>query len=378
MSAAVIDGQTADRSWGDGVLDWTGSVRAIAVLRIALGPITLLHLRPFLRDVRRGVAYNDHFWQPFVAWFPELPGRAWFGLIWIGVTAAVLMTIGLWTRLATATAFAVVATNLLLSTTHFRHNRTFLMILLAAVALLPSGRVLSVDAWLRRRAGRALPDVAALWPLWLVRVQVCLVYLASGLSKLIDPDWVGGLVMWDRVVRYRHVLEPTPLPGWAIDLLMQRWFYYVAAPVAVAIELFVGVGLLLARTRLTAIWVAMFFHVMIEVSASVEVFSVAAIAALAIWVRPSTREHVVAVGGTDATSRLLIAALHFGDWFARLRVVRAAAGEPALRVEDVRGDSLAGTDAVLFVLSRMPLTFPVAAPMGAVRRWLHRSVGEQR
>ena len=78
-------------------------------------------------------------------------------LIWIGAAGAVLMTIGLWTRLVTATVFVVVAVNVLLSTTHFRHNRTFLMIVLAAIAIMPSGRVLSVDAWRRRRAGHHAP-----------------------------------------------------------------------------------------------------------------------------------------------------------------------------------------------------------------------------
>ena len=101
------------------------------------------------------------------------------------------------------------------------------------MALLPVGRVLSVDAWRRRRRSVAWvrdADAAPLWPLWLLRVQVCLVYLASGISKLVDPDWFGGLVLWDRVVRYQHVLDPTPLPGWAIDLLTSRWLYYVVGP----------------------------------------------------------------------------------------------------------------------------------------------------
>ena len=34
----------------DRALEQTGSVRAVAVLRIAIGPIVLLHLRPFLAD----------------------------------------------------------------------------------------------------------------------------------------------------------------------------------------------------------------------------------------------------------------------------------------------------------------------------------------
>ena len=290
MSTAIADRvpDRAPRTRWDDVLDWSGSIRAIAVMRIAIGPITLLHLRPFLRDAAAGVSYDDHFWQPFVAWLPELPAGVWFALVWVGAAAAVLMTIGLWTRLATVTAFTVVAGNLLLSQTHFRHNRTFLVILLGGLALLPAGRLLSVDAWRRRRAGRAAaPDVVALWPLWLLRVQVCLVYLASGTSKLVDPDWINGLVLWDRVVRYQT--ELAPLPEWARDLLVERWPFYVIGPAAVLTELLIGVGLWHGRTRLAALWVALCFHVMIEISASVEVFSLAAIAALAIWVTPSTR-----------------------------------------------------------------------------------------
>ena len=151
---------------GSDVLDWSGSVRAVAVMRMAMGLITLLHLRPFLRDAAHGVSYTDHFWHPFIPWLPELSDRAWSALLWIGAAAAVLTTIGLWTRLATLTMFTVVAGNLLLSTTHFRHNRAFLVIVLGGLALLPTGRVLSIDAWRRRRtSGSARSDVVALWPL---------------------------------------------------------------------------------------------------------------------------------------------------------------------------------------------------------------------
>ena len=69
------------------------------------------------------------------------------------------MTVGLRTRLSTAAVFAVVAYNLFLSTTHVHNNRAYLLIVLAALAVTPCGRELSVDAWWRRRSGRpALPD----------------------------------------------------------------------------------------------------------------------------------------------------------------------------------------------------------------------------
>jgi uncharacterized membrane protein YphA (DoxX/SURF4 family) len=352
------------RSRSDGVLEQTGSIRAIAVLRIALGPITLLHLRPFLRDASAGVSYHDHFWEPFIAWLPELPDRVWFVMLWTGAAAAVLMMVGLWTRAASVTTFAVVALNVLLSQTHFRHNRVFLAILLAGVALLPAGRVLSVDARLRRRRRRpALPDVAPLWPLWLMRAQVALVYLASGVSKLVDPDWFGGLVLWDRTVRHQHVLDPTPLPEWGIDLLTSRWFFYIVGPAAVLTELFIGLGLWFARTRLAAIWVALVFHVSIEVSALVEVFSFAAIAALAIWVTPSTRDRVIVLGGDPATSRTIATLVRAGDWFARFRIDATGPPGSLTTVADRDGTTYTGWPAARLVLSRLPLTFPLVAPL---------------
>jgi uncharacterized membrane protein YphA (DoxX/SURF4 family) len=362
----------------DRALEQVGSVRAVAVLRIAIGPITLLHLRPFLRDARAGVAYTDHFWEPFISWLPELPDRLWFAMLWLGATAAVLMTIGLATRVASAVTFAVVAFNLLLSQTHFHHNTVFLTIVLFGVALLPSGRELSADAWIRRRLHRpALPVVVPLWPLWLLRGQLCLVYLASGVSKLIDPDWFGGLVLWDRMVRNQHHLDPTPLPAWSIDLLTSRWLFFILGPVIVGTELFVGLGLWFTRTRLAAIWMGILFHVAIEISAHVQVFSYAAIAALAVWVTPSTRDRTVLVGGEPGPARALATLVRAGDWFARFRIETADPAAPALTVVDRDGTASHGWAATRLVLSRLPLTFPFVAPLllpSGLRRLGHARV----
>lgn len=347
----------------DGLFERLGSVRPAAVLRIVLGPVTVLHLWPFLQDARAGVHYDDRFWEPYVPWAPRIPGDLWAVLLWVGAAAAVLMALGVLTRLTTTVTCVVVAGNLLLSQTHFRHNRTFLAILLLGLALLPVGRVLSLDALVRRL--RRLPargDLALIWPLVLLRVQVSLVYLASGISKLVDPDWVGGIVLWDRVVRYQHNLEPWPLPDWGIDFLTWRPLYYVVGPVAIGIELFLGVGLWATRTRLAALWVAIVFHLSIEISAKIEVFSVAALAALAIWVTPSSRDRVVHLPAGPGAQ-----ALRALDWFGRFRLVAAPPGEPELRVVDRDGTVLSGRDAQLLVLTRLPATFPFAAPVLAAR-----------
>ena len=100
-----------------------------------------------------------------------------------------------------------------------------------------------------------------------------------------------------------------------------------------------------------------------------------AIAALAIWVTPSTRDRTVRVGGDAATSRAVMALVRAGDWFGRFRVVRAGASEPVVTVVDRDGTVHTGGDAVGLLLSRLPLTFPVVAPVRvlASRHRRHRS-----
>jgi uncharacterized membrane protein YphA (DoxX/SURF4 family) len=138
----------------DELLGRAVSMRALALLRVLAGPVVLLHLRPFLTDAWHGRIYRDAFFEPYAAWYPDLPRAVYVGLLWLAAVAAVAMTVGLLTRVATATTFAIVAYNLFLSTTHFHNNRAYLVIVLGVLAVAPCGRELSVDAWLRRRRGR--------------------------------------------------------------------------------------------------------------------------------------------------------------------------------------------------------------------------------
>jgi uncharacterized membrane protein YphA (DoxX/SURF4 family) len=332
------------------------SMRALALLRVLAGPVVLLHLQPFLSDALGGRIYSDAFYEPYAAWYPELPRAVYVGLLWLAAVAAVAMTLGLLTRLATATTFGIVAYNLFLSTTHFHNNRAYLVIVLAVLAVAPCGRELSLDAWIRRRRGRpALDPRAPAWPLWLLRFECAAVYGASGMSKLLDRDWFGGTVPWQRVVQAREELEAGPVPGWALSILTNRDFYTGAAKLIVLTELFIAVGLWWRRSRYAAVWVAVVFHVSIQASASVQVFSVLGIAVLVIWAVPSTRDRVLRI---DARRLAVVRAL---DWLARFRVEPGAPGS-RLEVVDRDGTVLRGGPAVALVLSRLPLTAWFALP----------------
>jgi uncharacterized membrane protein YphA (DoxX/SURF4 family) len=355
----------------DDLLGRPVSMRALALLRVLAGPAVLLHLQPFLSDAWDGRIYRDAFHEPYAAWYPELPDAVYVGLLWLAAVAAVAMSLGFLTRIATATTFAIVAYNLFLSTTHFHNNRAYLLIVLAVLVVAPCGRELSVDAWLRRRRGRPPLDLSApAWPLWLLRFECAAIYGASGLSKLVDPDWFGGTVTWQRVTRARADLDAWPLPDWAVSLLTDRSFHTGAAKLIVLTELFIAVGLWWRGTRYAAVWVAVALHVAIEGSASVQVFSYLAIAVLVIWAVPSTRDRLLRIDPTAGRQRRLGAVVRGLDWLARFRVEPAPPGS-RLELVDRDGTTVSGGPAVALALSRLPLTAWFTLPallLPAVRR----------
>ncbi len=363
MNAAAVGAPPHARGMAarfDELLGRAVSMRALALLRVLAGPVVLLHLQPFLSDSWDGRIYRDAFYEPYAAWYPELPDALYVGLLWLAAAAAVFMSLGLLTRLATATTFVIVAYNLFLSTTHLHNNRAYLVIVLGLLAVAPCGRELSLDAWFRRRRGRpALDPSAPAWPLWLLRFECAAIYGASGLSKLVDPDWFGGTVTWQRVERARDQLDGWP--DWAVSVLTDRSFHTGAAKLIVLTELFIAVGLWRRGARYAAVWVAVAFHVAIEGSASVQVFSFLGIAVLVIWAVPSTRDRVLRIDPATSRHRRLGAAARGLDWLARFRVEPAPPGS-RLEVVDRDGTTIRGGPAVALALSRLPLTAWFALP----------------
>jgi hypothetical protein len=364
-------------------LDGTGDLRALVPLRIAAGPLVLLHLRPFLADAIDGRIYADTFWQPYASWYPELPRAGYVALLWVTAVAAVALSAGLFTRVVAIVTAAGVAYNLFLSQTHFHHNRAFLLIVLIGLAVLPVGRWGSVDAMLRRRA---VPAPAPLWPLGLLRFEVAVAYWASGLSKLIDGDWWGGLVTRLRIEQYGDLAASRGVPDWMLEIAGNAGFHWWFAKVVVLTELAIGVGLFWRRTRLVSVWLAIGFHLAIEAFADVQVFSLAGLAALVIWVTPRSGDRILTVHTGNRSARRLAAAVRWLDWTGRFTVTTAGGtGRPAATLIDRPGADgtpviRTGRDAVVMVLRRLPVTFWAAAlvPIRTERRRPPSSTGEVR
>jgi hypothetical protein len=103
------------------------------------------------------------------------------------------------------------------------------------------------------------------------------------------------------------------------------------------------------------------FHLTIEASAAVQVFSYLAIAVLVVWAVPSTRDRLLRIDPSAPRQRTLAALVRALDWLARFRVEPAAPGSP-LEVVDRDGTTMRGGRALAFTFSRLPLTAWVALP----------------
>ncbi len=274
----------------DALLDERVSVRSLAVVRILVGAVSVIHLWPLLRKAIAGDTYHDRFHHPYVSWLPELSPAPFTALLAVGLVSSIAMSVGLATRVASITTFAVVAYHLALSTTHMHNNRAYLVSVLAIIMMAPSGRALSLDARRADRAGTPLDPTMAAWPLWLLRFQCALVYAASGFSKLIDPDWFGGAVTWGRVAAQEATVRSSALPGLLADLVLDRSVHTFAAKFIVLTELFIAGGLWWLVTRRWAVGAAILFHLMIGISADVQVFSYLGLAVLFVWAPPTMRD----------------------------------------------------------------------------------------
>ena len=117
-------------------------------------------------------------------------------LYWITFIAGIAALVGLFTR----TSVFVFALGIWIFITHEysyddrHHTEALFCIFLLLLAFSPSGERLTLDAFIRRRRGRAVAATTdtAMWPLKLVHVLLALTYFSTGMSKLV-AGWLAGI-----------------------------------------------------------------------------------------------------------------------------------------------------------------------------------------
>src|SRR6185369_6945423 len=100
----------------------------------------------------------------------------------------------------------------------------------------------------------------------LAQLQMAIIYIASGGSKLLDADWRSGRVIGDRLARSLSLAVSKGVPPEVMAVLSDPGVASALSKLAIGTELFLAVALFVPRARFFALWWGVMFHLTIEVT----------------------------------------------------------------------------------------------------------------
>jgi hypothetical protein len=157
--------------------------------------------------------------------------------------------------------------------------------------------------WRARREGKTLPppepSVMANLALRLIQIHFCIIYLASGLSKLQGTSWWNGNALWGTMANPEF--NPVHL-RWYQDYLVflckHRWLWEMVTTGGVAYTLALEIGLPFLiwnrRLRWVMILAAVLLHVGIAFTMGLMTFGMMMLSMLASFLPPEAIHRVVA------------------------------------------------------------------------------------
>ncbi len=260
-------------------------IASIAIFRIAFGLILLWEvIRYFQYGWIREFFVDPQFHFSYYGfdWVKPLPGNGMIILFIILGILALCIALGFCYRFSVV-LFFVGFTYLFLAEEARWLNHFYLVILLSfLLTFIPAHRAYSIDAWLRPSTRlRTVPALA----LWVLRAQLGLVYFFGAIAKL-NPDWLHGQPMQMWLVTHADF----PVIG---PLFTQSWTGLFFSYGGLLFDLLFVPFILWRRTRLFALVVALFFHLMNSQLFDIGIFPWLMIAALVLFLPPTWPRRVI-------------------------------------------------------------------------------------
>lgn len=279
--------------------DEVGDVQRLGLLRLMLG---FFLFRQALHDVEHATRWGYFGTRFHIAMLPEalVPSPLGWALV-----EALMLAMGALVVVGIAARPSLVASGIaglyLLACDRMRyHHHIYTLYLMALLlAFIPCDR-----SWARGR--RHAPDDERVGPLWamrLLQLQLSIIYVASGGSKLFDRDWRSGAVLADRLARYGSGAVARGVPHALVDFLRSPLGGQLMAKGAIATELGLAVALWHPRTRRLAAWAGILFHVTIDLTTGVDIFSWLSILILYLFATYETPSGSPSVAPAPPTAR---------------------------------------------------------------------------
>jgi hypothetical protein len=345
----------------------TGDVHVLALARVAIGVLLFWQCLDLARELARDGYFGDAFHMPFLPEVLVPSNGVYKASLAARLVLAALVAVGYLARPALLLSAALGGWALLCDRVHFHHNRYALLCFAFLLAFSPCDRALSI---ISASPNVERPRIGALWAQRLAGLQLSIIYLASGGSKLLDADWRGGLVIGDRFARYGGQALDRGVPARLVEAFSQPGATSALAKLAIATELFLALGLWSRKTRVFALWLGLMFHLTIEITSNVELFTLLSLTIYILFATPDYRARKLRYDPTrwrGKTYARLVGAL---DWLARFDI---RAWEPdglkqghALVIVRRDGTRATGIRALAMVARCVPLLFPLWLPLALV------------
>lgn len=344
--------------------DSEGDPFLLALVRIGFGLLLLNEAWLATQQLRGPGFFGGYFHQPMLPEglvVSEGPYRAVVVAQW---AAAIAILTGRATRPALLCAAALLVYTMLCDRLWFHHYRHTMAAFSTLLAFAPCDRHLVLG-----RPPRA--GTAPLWAAQAIKAQVSTMYLASGGSKVFDPDWRGGLMMRGMIGSFARLVHARGVPtGW-IEALQNPAAASLLAKGAIATELSLAIALWSPAARRGALWVGVLFHLSISLMTPVLLFTAEMLCVYLVFVTPDRGGRVLR---HDPERDHVAGIVETFDWLERYRL-EPTKGSP-LTIVDRDGTELRGAQAAACIAGTLPVLF-LAWPLVALVARLAAPKGSQ-
>lgn len=215
------------------------------------------------------------------------------------LVVTLLFTVGFATRITGALSWIGAMSYVQRSTDTVFGLDTMMMILLLYLMVGPSGATLSVDRWIQkwraRRQGLPIPPVepsySANFAIRLMQVHFCVIYLASGATKLLGSTWWSGTSL--NYIMLNPMFAPMKNPIYLFvmkSLASTRWVWETAMSVSILFSVMTEIGFPFLvwdrRWRWAAICASIMLHTGIAIFMGLTTFSLMMIIFVCCFVPP--------------------------------------------------------------------------------------------
>jgi hypothetical protein len=204
------------------------------------------------------------------------------GFFWLSLAFAVLLTVGLWTRISSIVVFVCVVSIDQRALLIMHGGDTFLRITGFFLIFAPAGAALSLDRVIRLRNKQEGPEVEprAPWAQRMIQLQLSLLYLTSFWWKLKGHAWLNGTALY--YVIHLHEIRRFPLPSWLLNTAMLKFGGWLT----LALEFSLGILIWVRRFRYYLLLLGVLFHLCIEYALNIPMFQWDVLSAYVLFVEP--------------------------------------------------------------------------------------------